>query len=173
MTRAIDLTGQKFNKLAVIERAGSDTAGATWRCLCDCGKESVVSAGKLKSGHTKSCGCHRDEMIGKTHRTHGMANKSTTYRTWKEMRQRCNNPNATQYKWYGQRGITICPSWAEYQNFLADMGERPSGKTLDRINPDGNYSPENCRWATAKEQAESNRGCFQKGSIPHNKGKYK
>ena len=100
-----------------------------------------------------------------------MANKSKTYRTWKEMRQRCGNPNADQYKWYGGRGVKICERWSDFVNFLVDMGERPEGKTIDRIDSDKDYEPSNCRWATPKEQAETNRGVFKKGHKPWNKGK--
>lgn len=85
------------------------------------------------------------------------------------MRQRCNNGNATQFKWYGARGISVCERWESFENFLQDMGERPRGMTLDRKDPDGNYCPENCRWATSKEQAVTNRGIFKPGLVPWNK----
>lgn len=83
------------------------------------------------------------------------------------MRQRCNNPNSDQWKWYGGRGISICERWDNFTLFLEDMGERPQGHSIDRINPDGNYEPSNCRWATPKQQAENNRGCFKPKLIPH------
>ena len=85
------------------------------------------------------------------------------------MRRRCLNPHATQYKWYGGRGIAICQRWDSFENFAADMGERPAGTSLDRINPDRGYEPGNCRWATPKQQAETNRGLFKKGLVPWNK----
>lgn len=165
----IDLMGQSFNYLTVVGYVGSNKTGSRWRCVCSCGKEAIVNSYKLRTGTTKSCGCYSKSLIGSKNKTHGMSNKTRTYRTWKEMRQRCNNPNATQYKWYGGKGISICSEWNDYTRFLSDMGERPEGHTLDRIDPDKGYSKENCRWATPKQQAETNRGCFVKGIAPWNK----
>ena len=157
--RLIDLTGTKFNFLTVLEKFDTTSAGARWLCLCDCGEKTVVNSLKLRKGFTKSCGCHRRSI--KANKTHGMANKTKTYKTWKCMRHRCNNRNSTQYKWYGAKGITYDKAWDDFLVFLADMGERPDGKTLDRINPDLGYFKDNCRWATPKEQAETNRGLFK------------
>jgi len=168
MGALIDLTSSSFGRLKVVRKGSGNKAGATWVCRCDCGSETEVSSGKLRSGHTKSCGCLKKES--KPNLKHGMANKGRTYTTWKSMRLRCNNPNASQYKWYGAKGITVCKDWDNYLVFLADMGERPAGKTLDRIDPLKGYCKENCRWATPAEQAVTNRGCFKKGMTPHNKG---
>jgi len=155
----IDLTGKKFNYLTVVGRSERrKSTGALWDCRCVCGQQAVVDSLKLRAGHTKSCGCKR----GGNGKTHGMSRDSKTYRSWKEMRQRCSNPNTTQWKWYGGRGITVCKRWEKFENFIADMGERPDGKTLDRIDSDGNYEPSNCKWSTPKEQAKTNRGCFRK-----------
>ena len=164
----VDVAGQKFGRLTVLGAADrTSPAGKLWRCQCECGGETVTTSLKLRNGHTKSCGCLvRERLI---HRTHGLSNSGRTYKTWKEMRQRCTNPNADQFKWYGGRGISVCGRWDSYENFLADMGERPAGTTLDRINGDGNYEPMNCRWATAKQQAETNRGVFKAGLVPWNK----
>lgn len=155
--------------LLVITR--SDKArkkGALWDCACECGGKTSVDSMKLRKGLTKSCGCQ--QYAGLTRLTHGHSKaKSATYRSWKEMRQRCSNPKGDQWKWYGGRGISYCHEWDQFQNFLADMGERPEGKTLDRINSDGNYSKENCRWATPKEQATTNRGVFKPGHNSRNK----
>lgn len=160
MGKTIDITGQKFGRLTVTGKSVRlSLAGALWECSCDCGGTTVVNSLKLRTGKTQSCGCYRKEILDQT--THGLSNKSRTYRTWKEMRNRCNNPNADNWKWYGGRGIRICPEWNDYAVFLADMGERPEGMTLDRKNGDEDYSPSNCRWATAKQQAENNRGCFR------------
>lgn len=168
MGKLVDLTGMKFGELTVLsKKEGFDPVGAKWNCLCDCGNHTTVNSLKLRTGHTKSCGCLRTKT--KSTLTHGLSNKSRTYRSWKEMRQRCTNKNSGKWKWYGGRGITFCDRWNSYELFLADMGERPDGKTLDRIDSDGNYEPSNCRWASAKQQAESNRGVFKKGIIPANK----
>lgn len=165
MSRAIvDVIGQTFGRLTVL--CGSDRkspAGKLWLCRCVCGSETVTTSLKLRNGHTRSCGCVHREAIASVNRKHGQANKTRTYKSWKEMRRRCLNPKADQYKWYGGRGIAISVRWDSYDNFLADMGERPVGTSLDRINSDGNYEPGNCRWATPKQQAETNRGIFRKG----------
>jgi hypothetical protein len=168
--RFVDVAGQKFGLLTVVAASERKThAGKLWQCQCDCGGQTVTTSLKLRSGHTTSCGCVQKARLAASHRTHGRANKDRTYKSWKEMRRRCLNLNADQYKWYGGRGITICARWSDFENFVADMGERPSGTSLDRINPDGPYEPQNCRWATAKQQAETNRGLFKKGLIPWNK----
>lgn len=162
MGKFIDITGIKYNKLTVVKKvAAKSKASAYWECLCDCGKVSIVAGCKLKSGATKSCGCHRAALLNNL--THGMANKTRTYKTWKEMRQRCLNPNNDKAKWYSAAGVTICDRWLEsFENFLEDMGERPEQMTLDRINPYGNYEPTNCRWATQKQQMNNTRKHFDK-----------
>lgn len=162
MSRIIRMEGMVFGRLVVLEKKPSrDTSSAFWLCKCQCGTEKIISGLKLRQGNTISCGCYKKS--NKSHLTHGQANKSKTYKTWKEMRQRCTNPNADNYKWYGGRGIKICQEWNDYAVFLKDMGERPDGKTLDRINSDGDYEKSNCCWSTPKEQAKTNRGCFRKG----------
>lgn len=124
-------------------------------CRCDCGIEKEISVNSLGQG-VKSCGCLRR----KSNLTHGMAN-SREYKSWCMMHSRCSNPNYTYYYRYGGRGIRVCDRWNSFESFYADMGQRPAGKSLDRINNDGNYEPGNCRWSTQKEQI-GNRSPYPK-----------
>jgi hypothetical protein len=160
-----DVMGQRFGRLVVIGAAPSDSrARARWLCLCDCGTEKTVGVGNLTSGKTQSCGCLMSEVNSKkaTQRNlvhgHNLAEKqSPTWHSWRSMIKRCCSPGHNSFPRYGGRGITICDRWRNsFVEFLADMGERPPGKTLDRINVHGNYEPSNCRWATASEQ-QNNR----------------
>jgi hypothetical protein len=163
MGKIVSLIGLKFNRLLVVDKVKAlSKASAYWQCLCDCGEITVVAGCKLKTGATKSCGCYRKTVF--TNYKHGQANKTKTYKTWKLMRSRCYTKTADNYKWYGGEGITVCERWSDYTNFLNDMGERPIGKTIDRIDTKQGYFKENCRWATPKEQAENNSGCFKKHS---------
>jgi hypothetical protein len=158
---AIDLAGQEIGRLRVLARAGSDEGGrALWRCICECGRETVVRGKDLRSGNTRSCGClalERTAEMGAATRRHGETG-TATYRSWVAMRRRCHDPGDKDYPSYGGRGVTVCERWGAFENFLADMGERPPGATLDRFpRKDGNYEPGNCRWASARDQANNRR----------------
>lgn len=157
MSKRIDLTGQQFSRLSVIRDSGKVQSGSVvWMCMCDCGKPVEVNSNKLRTGHTRSCGCFRDETTGTRVRKHGQ-HRSPAYRTWDSMIQRCNNPGSTQYYKYGARGVTVCEEWGNFINFYRDMGDRPEGHTIDRKDNDLGYFKENCRWATPVEQAQNKR----------------
>lgn len=165
MPNKIDLTGKTFTRLTVIGFDRTEKANnrsfVRWLVRCTCGKEFSLRAGALSSGNTKSCGClHRErasERIAKRNATHKKTD-TPTWRSWSAMFTRCENKNAKTYKDYGARGISVCERWRKFENFLADMGERPQGTSIDRFpNIDGNYEPGNCRWATVKEQGNNAR----------------
>lgn len=145
----LDLVGRRYGRWTVLSFSHKKPAGEImWNCRCECGKERPVKAASLESGRSTSCGCFHREQVS----NHGMTGLPT-FKSWESMKQRCLNPNATSHDRYGGRGITIHEAWINsFDQFLADMGERPEGTTLDRIDPDGNYEPSNCRWAGLKTQ---------------------
>jgi hypothetical protein len=153
MRKPIDLTGQKFNRLTAIERVETK-----WRFRCDCGIEIVAFANNVKRGGTTSCGCYHREQMAARSTTHGNSSHEL-FGTYTQMLNRCLDPKHAAYKNYGGRGVKVCARWLEsFESFIADMGDRPEGMTLDRF-PDasGNYEPGNVRWATTAEQNRNTR----------------
>lgn len=156
-----DMAGKKFGRLTVIEPLGDpDKIHTKWRCICECGNTVTPRCDGLRAGNSKSCGCMQKEAAaasGRASRTHGKSH-SPEYNSWHSMKSRCYNPNETGYHHYGGRGITVCDRWLNsLDDFIADMGPRPKGTTVGRINNDGNYEPSNCRWETWPEQARNKR----------------
>lgn len=144
-----DRVGQKYGMLTVqsFSHRGNHYT-IYWKCLCDCGNTVIVAAGHLNNGHTKSCGCNRWK------KKHGCCNEPW-YGCWKSMMERCYLPKTFGYYRYGKRGITVCERWKTPVNFGKDMGVCPPSMTLDRIDNDGNYEPNNCRWTTMKQQSRN------------------
>lgn len=157
----VDITGQVFNRLTVLSFDGrTKDRKLRWLCVCVCGNQARVAGRNLRSGNTKSCGCLMVETTRKRSTIHGAAadgKVSPTHRSWTDINQRCFNPKTDRWKDYGGRGITVCERWRDFVNFLADIGERPDGQSIERLDNDAGYFPENCVWADSKTQARNRR----------------
>lgn len=162
-----DITGQRFGRLVTVSRVRRRTPKRSlvyWLCRCDCGAELTILAASLVHGRTRSCGCSKGDAARSRPTSHGLKHTGA-YKSWQAMRSRCLHATDNHYHSYGGRGIKICERWSRFLNFYADMGDRPEGMTLDRMNRDGHYEPSNCRWATLREQA---RNTSQNRIIEHN-----
>jgi len=158
MGKRIDEVGNVYGRLTVVSETGQDDYGNyQWNCLCSCGQTTEVKGGSLRKGDTKSCGCLQRDISRDQLKTHGMSN-TQTYERWVAMRQRCINPTNESYPNYGGRGISVCDDWVDsFETFYSDMGAKPEGRSLDRVDNNGDYNKDNCRWATKTEQDNNKR----------------
>lgn len=153
--------GNRYGRLTVLRKAGvAKDRHVLWECHCACGGVTTTKGRYLRNGDTRSCGCldrETSRVSGRQNRTHGKA-RSSTYRSWRSMWARTTNPNAPDYERYGGRGIKVCERWKTFENFYLDMGDRPHDHSLDRMDNDGDYTPNNCKWSSRTEQQRNRRG---------------
>jgi hypothetical protein len=156
-SKTADIEGQRFGMWTVKEFVEVDNHRmAKWKCICDCGNVGIVSTNSLRTNNSTNCGCRQATTTCLQFTKHGKY-KTAEYQAWASMKQRCNNKKNPQYPNYGGRGIKVCEQWNTFETFYSDMGKRPDGLSIDRINNDGDYEPSNCRWATIIEQNNNQR----------------
>lgn len=159
MVKATDLVGQRFGRLIVLERDTSVASKYTmWKCRCDCGSEHVVRASHLVAGSIRSCGCLALESRTKHGACKSGSDTIKTYHIWVSMKQRCDNPNQTEYSSYGGRGISYDPRWSVFAEFFSDMGKCPVGYSIERIDVNGDYTKDNCTWIPLRQQQDNRQG---------------
>jgi len=158
--RKIEMIGKTYNHLTAVKEYESVSAGMKYLFQCDCGNTTVQFGHTVRKGKVKSCGCARGSYVAEANKcrdTHDMTG-TPTYRSWQGMKQRCNNPNIPDFQSYGAKGVSVCDRWMNsFDAFVEDMGVRPEGTSIDRINPFGNYEPDNCRWADPYTQYTNRR----------------
>lgn len=170
LTKHKAMIGKRFSRLTIVRYAGTGNSGhRMYLCKCDCGREKILRSNHLRriDNPTRSCGCLATEantIHGHTTWANGKQKRTKTYRTWDGMIQRCTNNKCNRWVDYGAKGVAVCERWKTFENFLADMGERPEGMTIDRVNPYGNYELSNCRWADKRTQANNKRNTYKQAA---------